>query len=70
MQSIAANMWTAGGLRHGAASFWLAEGMSLREVQELPGHSTFVLTANLYTHLMPATLHEAAAKMDALLGTT
>ena len=58
------------GLRHAAASFRLAEGMSLREVQELLGHSTFVLTANLYTHLMPATHHEAAAKMDALLGSS
>ena len=56
------------GLRHAAASFWLAEGMSLREVQEFLGHSTFVLTANLYTHLLPATHHEAAAKINFLFG--
>lgn len=53
-------------LRHAASSYWLAQGASLREVMGILGHSTIALTADLYTHLMPAVQREAAARMDAL----
>ena len=52
-------------LRHAASSYWLAQGASLREVMGILGHSTIALTADLYTHLMPAVQREAAARMDA-----
>ncbi|MCH7656642.1 MAG: site-specific integrase [Chloroflexi bacterium] len=54
-------------LRHAAASLLLAQGLQLREIMELLGHSQIALTANLYTHLMPAMKKEAATRMDAAL---
>ena len=54
-------------LRHAAASLLLAQGLSLREIMELLGHSQIALTANLYTHLQPAMRMEAASRMDAVL---
>ncbi len=55
-------------LRHTAASLLLAQGVSLRVVMETLGHSQISLTANLYTHVVPALQREAAARMDAALG--
>lgn len=54
-------------LRHTAASYLLAMGCDLRTVQQVLGHSQVGLTANLYTHVMPTLLEDAAQKMDALL---
>ena len=54
-------------LRHAAASFLLAQGFEMREIMGILGHSSIALTANLYTHLMPAVKQEAAARMDAIL---
>jgi integrase len=55
-------------LRHSAASLLLAQGVQLRAIMELLGHSTIALTANTYTHLMPSMMEEMADKMDAVLG--
>jgi len=38
-------------LRHSCASLLLANGVSLKEIQEWLGHSDFVITANVYAHL-------------------
>ena len=54
-------------LRHCAASLLLAQGLGLREIMEVLGHSTIALTANLYTHLAPAMMRDAAARMDKAL---
>lgn len=54
-------------LRHTAASLLLAQGLDIRVVQQVLGHSQIALTANLYAHVMPVLLKEAAARMDALL---
>jgi integrase len=54
-------------LRHTAASLLLAQGLDLRVVQQVLGHSQIALTANLYAHVMPVLLREAAERMDALL---
>ena len=51
-------------MRHTAASFLLAEGVPARVVMELLGHSTIVITMNLYSHVMPSLLDDAAAAMD------
>ena len=38
-------------LRHSYAGFLLANGMSMKEVQDWLGHSTFKITADTYAHL-------------------
>lgn len=40
-------------LRHTAASLALQQGASLKAVQVMLGHSSFVLTAQVYAHLFP-----------------
>ena len=54
-------------LRHAAASLLLAQGLQLREIMEVLGHSQIALTANTYAHLVPAMKREAADRMDAAL---
>jgi integrase len=55
-------------LRHSAASLLLAQGVHPRAIMELLGHSSITVTMNVYGHVMPAMMREAADKMDALLG--
>ena len=55
-------------LRHSAASLLLAQGVQLRAIMELLGHSTIALTANTYSHVMPSMMQEMADKMDAIIG--
>ena len=38
-------------LRHSCASLLLANGASMKAIQEWMGHSTFNVTANFYSHL-------------------
>lgn len=38
-------------LRHSCASLLLAKGISMKEIQEWLGHSTYSTTANIYSHL-------------------
>jgi integrase len=54
-------------LRHGAASLLLAQGVAARGVMEILGHSQIGITLNLYSHVMPELLRDAAQKMDAIL---
>lgn len=56
------------GLRHSAATALLAAGVPLRTVADQLGHSTIVLTANTYGHVIPESRSEAAAAMDRVLG--
>src|SRR5437899_2783310 len=42
-------------VRHSTASLMLAQGVPLRSVMEVLGHSTIALTANTYDHLFPNT---------------
>jgi integrase len=48
-------------LRHGYASILLAEGVSMRTIQELLGHTTMSTTSDIYTHIAPAPLDAADA---------
>jgi integrase len=55
-------------LRHSAASLMLAQGIPLRSIQEILGHSSIALTANLYAHVGEQLKREAADAMDAIFG--
>jgi integrase len=55
-------------LRHSAASLMLAQGIPLRSIQEILGHSSISLTANLYAHVGEQLKREAADAMDKILG--
>jgi len=55
-------------LRHSAASLLLAQGVQLRAIMELLGHSSIALTANTYSHILPSVMADMATKMDAVLG--
>jgi integrase len=54
-------------LRHAAASFMLAEGVSLRVVMEVLGHSEIGTTANIYGHVMPELSKDATDRVGKLL---
>ena len=49
-------------LRHTSASLGLASGETLKEVSERLGHSTITITADTYTHVLPATARESAER--------
>jgi integrase len=55
-------------LRHSAASLLLAQGVPMRAVMELLGHSNISTTADIYSHVMPAMMRDVADKMDVILG--
>lgn len=55
------------GLRHGYATLMLTSGVSLKVTQGLLGHSTFAITADLYTHVAEKADTEAAGRLDSLL---
>lgn len=52
------------GLRHTNASLILAQGGDLRLIMHQLGHSQITLTANTYTHVLPALQREAARMID------
>ncbi len=57
------------GLRHCCASILAAQGVPLRTIMEQLGHSQISLTSDLYVHLAPAMLRDAADALDTALGT-
>ncbi|MEE9248227.1 MAG: site-specific integrase [Dehalococcoidia bacterium] len=54
-------------LRHTCATLLLTQGVPLRVVQETLGHTLFSTTADIYTHVLPVLMADAASKMDAVL---
>ncbi len=54
-------------LRHAAATFLLAQGVPLRVVMEVLGHSTITTTANVYGHVLPELARDAMDRQGALL---
>lgn len=54
-------------LRHSAASFLLAAGTHTKVVQEHLGHSSYAITADIYSHVGPALRREAADRFDQAL---
>jgi integrase len=54
-------------LRHAAATFLLAQGMTLEDVKNLLGHSSITLTSNTYGHVLEQRQRQVARAMDAVL---
>ena len=53
---------------HTAATLLLLQGVAPRVVMEVLGHSTYQLTMDTYSHVMPTLLQGAADAMDDVLG--
>ena len=51
-------------LRHSAASFLIDAGAHIKVVQEHLGHSSYAITADIYTHVSPDRRREAADHLD------
>ena len=54
-------------LRHSAVAILIAQGVNVKAISELLGHSSVAFTLQVYGHLLEETKHEAADKMDAAL---
>ena len=54
-------------LRHTCASLLLAQGVPPRAVMDVLGHSQLSITMDLYSHVMPSALRDAAVAMDRAL---
>jgi integrase len=59
--------WHPHELRHSAASLLLAQGVPLKVVSDLLGHSGINVTANVYAHVMAPLRDEAAEAMNRAL---
>ena len=53
-------------LRHSCASLLLAKNVHPRLVMEMLGHSSYTLTMNTYSHVIPALRREVADQMEAV----
>jgi integrase len=53
--------------RHTAASLMLADGVQVKVVSEMLGHSSPTITLAIYAHVMPGMAHEAGAALSASL---
>jgi integrase len=54
-------------LRHSTASFLLAAGTHTKVVQEHLGHTSYAITADIYSHVAPEQRREAADRLDEAL---
>ena len=53
--------------RHAAASFAIAQGVDLRTLQEVLGHSSITTTANIYGHLQAEATRTATEQIGAAI---
>jgi integrase len=61
--------WHPHELRHSAASLLLAQGVPLKVVSDILGHSSINVTADIYAHILAPAKDDAAAAMDRALTT-
>lgn len=54
-------------LRHGAATLALAAGVDMKTVQAMLRHTSYALTANTYTHVLPDLAQQAAESAAAIV---
>ena len=59
--------WWLGSSSASRSNLLLAEGIPLKAVQEVLGHSLLSTTAELFSHLTPAAFQEAADAMERAL---
>ncbi len=59
--------WHPHELRHSTASLLIAQGVPLKVVSDLLGHSGIAITANVYAHIMAPLKDEAAEAMNRAL---
>ncbi|WP_420819746.1 tyrosine-type recombinase/integrase [Paenibacillus monticola] len=52
---------------HSCASLLLANGVSMKEIQEWLGHSNYSTTANIYSHLEYSSKVSSASTMSGVL---
>lgn len=55
-------------LRHSCASLLVAEGVNLKVVQDILGHSQISVTADTYAHVARPSRQDAASRIDSALG--
>ena len=55
-------------LRHTCASLLLANGVSMKEIQEWLGHSSYNTTENIYAHVDSSSKEISANTMSNVLG--
>jgi integrase len=55
-------------LRHSAATTWLENGVNLKAVSELLGHSNISTTADIYGHVTEQTARDAMDRLSMVLG--
>ena len=54
-------------LRHAAVSFMLVQGVPLKVVQEVLGHSTIAVTGDIYSRVEAGMTREATERLGELL---
>ena len=57
-------------LRHSCATLLRAQGVDLLVISRILGHSQLSTTADIYTHVLPPAMRDAADTMDTLLNFT
>ena len=55
-------------LRHAAATLLMAEGVSIKAISEMLGHSDVRTTLRIYAHVLPTAQDQAADAWDRMLG--
>lgn len=66
-QTAGLGHWHPHELRHSAASLLLAQGVPLKVVSDILGHSSINITADIYSHVLAPAHNDAAAAMDRAL---
>lgn len=67
IKSVGLRRITLHNLRHSCASILLANGISMKEIQEWLGHSSYNTTANIYAHLDTTAKEKSAKTMNNIL---
>ena len=57
-------------LRRSAATLLLSMGVPMKVIQEILGHSSYTITANIYTDVLPSMQKEAMDKWDGVFNPT
>lgn len=66
-KAVLGEAWGPHEMRHTCASLLVSNGVSMKVVSDLLGHSSVTLTANTYAHLSPAARSETASAYSKLL---